>query len=156
MHPARPLVVPRAVAGGVRGGQRPHLPRQPGAGQRADRVAAAVDQGLPAAAGAATPLRPHARRILGQQGEHRDAGNEPYQRLKFHNHFNTLITAGAGHARAVRGPDAEDAPRPPLLAIPTSTVTQVSIWNKAQSNKLNHLDLKRLSKNTIDCAMPLF
>ena len=50
--------------------------------------------------------------------------------------------AGAGHARAVRGPDAEDAPRPPLLAIPTSTVTQVNIWNKAQS----HLDLKRLGK----------
>ena len=52
--------------------------------------------------------------------------------------------AGAGHARAVRGPDAEDAPRPPLLAIPTSTVTQVNIWNKAQSNKRSHLDLKRL------------
>ena len=76
--------------------------------------------------------------------------------------FPALVTAlpprlaGAGHARAVRGPDAEDAPRPPLLAIPTSTVTQVNILNRAQSNKLNHLDLKRLSKNTIDCAMPLF
>ena len=69
--------------------------------------------------------------------------------------FPALVTAlsprltGAGHARAVRGPDAEDAPRPPLLAIPTSTVTQVSIWSKAQSKKLNHLDIKR------PCAMSL-
>ena len=54
--------------------------------------------------------------------------------------------AGAGHARAVRGPDAEDAPRPPLLAIPTSTVTQVNIWNKAQS----HLDIKRLAREGVE------